>query len=72
MAISEASYLETLWERNICPYCHSSIPEGKRVGAGKRSKGGFCSLNCFSRYHVLDLAEKAELLKRSLPPQHEQ
>lgn len=72
MAISEASYLETLWAGNICPYCHNSIPEGKRVGSGKRSNGGFCSLNCFSRYHALDFAEKATILKRSRPPQNEQ
>ena len=33
------------------------IPEGKRVGSGKKSEGGFCSLDCYGDY-------KAELTER--------
>ena len=71
MAISEATYLKILWERNICPHCLRVIPEGKRVGSGRKSDGGFCSLECFSKYHVLEFAEKARLLKRRIPPPNE-
>jgi len=67
MAISEAAYLQRLWELDICPYCHRVIPEGKRVGSGRRSDGGFCSLECFSRYHVLGFIEKARLIQRRPP-----
>jgi hypothetical protein len=68
MASSEAAHLEILWKRNVCPYCSGIILEGKRVGSGRKSDGGFCSLDCFSKYHVLELAEKARLLQRSFPP----
>lgn len=33
------------------------VPEGKRVGSGKKSEGGFCSLDCYGDY-------KAELTER--------
>jgi len=67
MAISESSYLKDLWERSLCPYCHTRIPESARVGSGRISDGGFCSLECFSRYHELDLIKKAQLLDRRIP-----
>ena len=63
MAISEAAYLKMLWERNVCPHCHDMIPAGTRVGSGRKADGGFCSLDCFSKYHALSFAEKARLLK---------
>jgi len=66
MAISEAAYLKMLWERYVCPYCQSVFPRGKRVGSGRMSDGGFCSLSCFSKYHALTLAEKARRLKRRI------
>jgi hypothetical protein len=68
MALSEPAYLKMLWETNVCPFCHGTIPEGKRVGSGLKSDGGFCSLNCFSKYHALKFAEKATLRKRRMPP----
>lgn len=64
MAISEAAYLQTMWERNECPYCRRAIPEGKRVGTGQKKDGGFCSLDCYARYNAMKLAEKANLLKK--------
>jgi hypothetical protein len=39
MAIPESAYLRTLWERNICAYCHKTIPEGRRIGSGKKAEG---------------------------------
>lgn len=65
MAISESAYLEALWERNICAYCQKIIPEGGRVGSGKKADGAFCSLDCFAKYHVLKFGETARLLKRN-------
>jgi hypothetical protein len=67
MAISEATYLKTMWDRNECPNCRSAIPEGKRVGTGRKKDGGFCSLDldCYTRYYAMELSEKAKLLKRS-------
>ena len=64
MAISEAAYLKMMWERNECPNCHRSFPEGKRVGTGRKKDGGFCSLDCYTRYYAMELSEKAKLLKR--------
>lgn len=51
MAKSERDYLLELWAKNVCPHCGNPIPEGKRVGAGDRGKGGFCSLDCYARYY---------------------
>jgi hypothetical protein len=64
MAISEATYLMTMWERNECANCCTAIPEGKRVGTGRKKDGGFCSLDCYARYYALELTERAKLLKR--------
>ena len=64
MAQSEESYLRELWDRNICPYCGKKIEEGTRVGSGKKSEGGFCSLECFAQYYKLELSEKARLLQK--------
>ena len=64
MAISEAAYLEKMWKRNECPICHRSIPKGTRVGTGRKADGGFCGLECYSKYYVLELWEKARLLKK--------
>jgi hypothetical protein len=57
MANSEESYLRELWDKNICPNCGKAIPEGARVGSGKKSPGGFCSLGCYAEYHKADLIE---------------
>lgn len=64
MAISEAAYLKMMWERNECPNCRRSILEGQRVGTGRKRDGGFCSLDCYTRYYAMKLAEKAKLLKK--------
>lgn len=48
MARSEEDYLRELWDKNICPNCGKDIPKGKRVGSGKKSEGGFCSLDCYA------------------------
>lgn len=34
------------------------VPEGKRVGSGKKSEGGFCSLDCYGEYYKAELTER--------------
>ena len=53
-------YLLALWDAGICPNCGDKIPEGKRVGSGKKSDGGFCSLTCYGEYHKATLVERHE------------
>jgi hypothetical protein len=62
MARSESEYLLDLWDRNICPYCGQAITEGTRIGTGRKADGGFCSLQCYTRYYELDLRERARRL----------
>ena len=64
MARTEKDYLLDLWERGICAYCGQQIGEGRRVGSGKKSEGGFCRLECYARYYALELNEKAALVAR--------
>lgn len=64
VAFEEEKYLLELWDKKICPYCGKDILEGKRVGSGQKSKGGFYSLNCFAEYYKLELSEKTRLLAR--------
>jgi hypothetical protein len=60
MAQSEEKYLLELWEKNVCPNCGKDIPEGTRVGSGKKSEGGFCSLDCYTEYHRMELTQRAQ------------
>jgi len=69
MAESEQSYLLELWDKNICPNCCKKIPEGKRVGSGKKSDGGFCSLGCYVEYHEAELIER-HVERMSLTQRH--
>jgi hypothetical protein len=64
MAVSETAYLTMMWARNECPTCRRAIPEGKCVGTGRTSDGGFCSLDCYARYYAMELTEKAALLRK--------
>ncbi len=64
MAQSESKYLLELWGRNICPFCKNVFDEGKRVGTGRKSDGGFCSLSCYTEYYKLDLRERARRIQR--------
>lgn len=59
MDMSEERYLLDLWTRNVCPYCGNGIPEGTRVGSGRKSEGGFCSMACYANYYALELIERA-------------
>lgn len=56
---SEREYLLELWDLNVCPNCGKAIPDGTRVGSGKKSDGGFCSLDCYAEYHKLALIQRA-------------
>jgi len=60
MDMSEEQHLLDLWGRNVCPYCGKDIPEGTRVGSGRKSEGGFCSLTCYANYYALELRERAK------------
>jgi hypothetical protein len=60
MADSEQNVLLELWEMNVCPQCGKDIPEGTRVGSGRRSEGGFCSLSCYADFYGSDLIERAK------------
>jgi len=59
VATSEEAYLLELWDQNICPNCGKTIPQGTRVGSGRKSEGGFCSLECYASFYQLELAERA-------------
>ena len=60
MDFREDEYLLALWDADVCPYCGKDIPEGTRVGSGQKRDGGFCSLDCYTRYHELNLQDKAQ------------
>jgi predicted nucleic acid-binding Zn ribbon protein len=59
MHSEEEEYLLKLWDKCICPTCGKKIPEGTRVGSGKKSEGGFCSLHCHTTYHEDKLKRNA-------------
>ncbi|MGD1214734.1 MAG: hypothetical protein ABR861_07075 [Terriglobales bacterium] len=58
MAESKRSYLLELWDKGVCPNCGKKISEGKRFGSGKKSDGGFCSLDCYGEYYKAELTER--------------
>ncbi len=62
MAESERRYLLELWDKGICPNCSKKIPDAKRVGSGKKSDGGFCSLDCYGEYYNAALTERHKKL----------
>jgi len=64
--MSEKETLLELWDRNLCPYCGKTIPEGARVGTGRKADGGFCSLDCYARYYECELSERAKRIHSSL------
>ena len=58
MAITEEACLLDCWKRVVCPCCRKPFPEAARVGSGQKKKGGFCSLDCYTKYYELDLRER--------------
>lgn len=42
--------------------CGRPIPEGTRVGTGRRADGGFCSLTCYTRFYEMELTQRATRL----------
>jgi hypothetical protein len=64
MAMTEQTYLLDLWSRNICPTCGKAIPDGTRVGSGRKSEGGFCSLDCNVRYYAVEIHERVTRLMK--------
>jgi len=71
MAMSENEYLLELWSLNLCPLCGKSIPDGTRVGSGRKSEGGFCSLDCYVKYYALEIVERARRVSE-IAKQHSQ
>ncbi len=71
MAESIEKYLLDLWDKNICPNCGKSIPEGRRVGSGQKSKGGFCSLDCYATFYQQELAERARRVSEAMKRQRD-
>jgi len=63
MAESERSYLLELWDKSVCPNCGKKIAAGKRVGSGRKSDGGFCSLDCYGEYYKAELTERHKKAK---------
>ena len=63
MDTGTGKYLLELWYMNICPQCGIVIPDGRRVGTGQKSDGGFCSLDCYAKFYELELKERAEILR---------
>ncbi len=67
----ESEYLLEMWEAGICPYCSKTIPEGTRVGSGRKCEGGFCSLDCYARYYQLELQARFLRLAEVRRRQHD-
>ncbi len=65
MSDSAEAYLLELWEKNICPNCTLHIPSGQRVGSGQKSKGGFCSLDCYASFYEQELTERARRISEA-------
>jgi hypothetical protein len=57
----EADFLLRLWDQGRCPFCGRTFPAAERVGSGRRSEGGFCSLSCYAGYYSLELVDRARL-----------
>jgi len=64
--MSDEDYLLELWAKNICPNCGKSIPPGQRVGSGQKSKGGFCSLDCYASFYQYELTERARRISEAM------
>ncbi|MFZ0817290.1 MAG: hypothetical protein WAM78_17340 [Candidatus Sulfotelmatobacter sp.] len=66
MNAPEENYLLELWDKNICPNCGKRIPAGKRIGSGQKSKGGFCSLECYASFYQYELTERARRISEAM------
>ena len=55
---AEGKVLLELWHQKICPFCEKPIPEGQRLGSGRKKEGGFCSLSCYTEYYKVKLVER--------------
>ena len=64
--MSDEDYLLELWAKNICPNCAKQIPAGQRVGSGQKSKGGFCSLDCYPSFYEYEITERARRISEAM------
>lgn len=62
--MQDSHYLGLLWVANTCPCCGVSIPEGTRVGTGRKVDGGFCSMTCYLAYYSLEIAERTQRARK--------
>ena len=62
MPQSDEEYLLMLWDKGICPNCGGTVREGARFGSGRKSDGGFCSLDCYGEYHKTAIVERHKKL----------
>jgi len=58
-----------LWNKNVCPNCGKQIPAGRRIGSGQKSKGGFCSLDCYASFYEYELVERARRISEAMKRQ---
>jgi hypothetical protein len=64
--MSDEDYLLELWAKNICPNSAKQIPAGQRVGSGQKSKGGFCSLDCYASFYEYEITERARRISEAM------
>jgi hypothetical protein len=61
-------YLLDLWDKNLCPECGKVIPHGARIGSGRKSEGGFCSLDCYAKFYQTEIIERAKKVQSLADP----
>lgn len=69
MVVSEAQHLLELWALNVCPWCGKTVTDATRVGSGRKSEGGFCSLDCYVKYYAAEIKDRATKVTRTARPQ---
>lgn len=55
--IAEIKRVRIEWggEKKKCPCCGLNINPGTGVGSGSWADGIFCSLDCYTRFHLQDM-----------------
>jgi hypothetical protein len=67
---NEKLYLAEMWTRGECANCGKPIGAFQRVGSGKKSEGGFCSLSCYGDYYAAELQARAKKARVTLDNTH--
>lgn len=61
--MTRAERIKRSWDEGLCANCGKPIPEGARVGSGRRADGSFCSLDCYAQFHGEALLQKARKIQ---------